>query len=146
MAQTIQLIPSTVTPEYLEKVCSVNQVPEVLGLRFSEVGPDFIKGTLTVDHRHLRPGGIMNGGISLVIIETLGSVASFCTLNSEKQNALGIQVTANHLRIANPGDVITGTATPIHIGKTTHIWDVNIENQNKKLISSGRITMLITEK
>ena len=138
------LFPETLTPAYLDQVCTQNQLPGVLGFHFTAVGKDFISGSLKVDQRHTRPGGIMNGGISLVIIETLGSVASFCTLNPKTQNALGIQVNANHLGISRPGDVLTGTAKPIHVGKSTHIWEVDIRNQDQKLISTGRITMLIT--
>ena len=146
MNPTQSLFPESITPQSLEVICSRNQLPEAIGFQFTEVGKNFLKGSLTVDHRHLRPGNIMNGGISLMIIETLGSVASFCTLNTEIENALGIHVNANHLSIARPGDQLTAIATAIHLGKTTHLWEVNIVNQNQKPVSSGRITMLITRK
>lgn len=121
------------------------QLPENFGIDIVEVGENYIVGSLTVDERHLRPGNIMNGGVSLVLIETIGSFSSQLFLNQEKQNAFGIQVSANHISVARPGDLLTAKSNPIHIGKTTHIWDVNITNQNGKLISNGKITMLVTE-
>lgn len=122
-----------------------NQLPEKFGLEIIEVGDDFMTGKLTVDERHLRPGNIMNGGVSLVLIETLGSFSSYLYINPETQNAFGLQVSANHISIARPGDVLYAKSSAVHLGRTTQIWDVNITNQNGKLVSSGRITMLITE-
>ena len=121
------------------------QLPETLGLDILEVGEDSMTGQLIVDHRHLRPGNIMNGGVSLVLIETMGSFSSHLYIDTKKQNAFGIQVSANHLTIARPGDVLTAKSSAVHIGRTTQIWDVNITNQMGKLVSSGRITMLVTE-
>ena len=122
------------------------QLPESFGIQIKELGEDYVIGELTVDERHLRPGKIMNGGVSLVLIETIGSFSSYLYLNRETQNAFGIQVSANHLAIARPGDVLSARSQKIHVGKTTQIWDVHITNQDQKLISSGRITMLVTEK
>ena len=121
------------------------QLPEAFGLDIVEVGEDFMAGQLTVDERHLRPGNIMNGGVSLVLIETLGSFSTHLYIDPIKQNAFGIQVSANHLSVARPGDVLTARSKAIHIGKTTHVWDVNITNQKGKIVSTGRITMLVTE-
>lgn len=121
------------------------QLPEAFGIEIVDVGEDYMVGRLTVDERHLRPGNIMNGGVSLVLIETLGSFSSYLYIDPEKQNAFGIQVSANHLSIARPGDVLTAKSSPVHIGRTTQIWDVNITNQKNKIVSSGRITMLVTE-
>lgn len=118
---------------------------ETLGIDFTEIGADSVKACVTVDTRHLRPGGIMNGGVSLAIIETVASVAARCTLAGAAKNSLGIEVSANHLHVAKPGDRLTATARPIHVGKSTHLWEVNIVNQNQKLVSSGRITLLIVD-
>lgn len=122
------------------------QLPENFGIDIVEVGENFIVGELTVDERHLRPGKIMNGGVSLVLIETIGSLSSQLFLNHEDQNAFGIQVSANHISIAKPGDKLRAKSIAVHIGKTTQIWDVNITNQTGKLVSTGKITMLITDK
>ena len=138
-------IPSSVTLDSLNAFFVKNQLPESFGLQFTEVGKDFIKGALVVDERHLRPGRIMNGGVSLVLIETLGSMSAACLVDIEKQNPLGIQVSANHLAIAYPGDTVTATSKPIHVGKTTHIWEVTITNQHDKVLCSGRITLLIAD-
>jgi 1,4-dihydroxy-2-naphthoyl-CoA hydrolase len=121
-----------------------NQLPEALGIDFTEVSETSLTGTLTVDERHLRPGKIMNGGISLVLIETIGSMSSYLLIDPEKQNAFGIQVSANHISIARPGDVLSAKSIAIHIGRSTHIWDVLITNQLGKTVSSGRITMMVT--
>lgn len=129
----------------LKKIGIDNQLPEAFGIDVTLIEKDSITATLTVDHRHLRPGNIMNGGVSLVLIETVGSFSSYLKIDPSKQNAFGIQVSANHLSIARPGDVLTAKSTAVHLGKTTQIWDVNISNQNGKLVSSGRITMLVTD-
>lgn len=121
------------------------QLPENFGIDIIEVGENFIVGELKVDDRHLRPGNIMNGGVSLVLIETIGSFSSQLFINQEQHNAFGIQVSANHISIARPGDVLTAKSSPVHIGKTTQIWDVNITNQLGKLVSTGKITMLVTD-
>jgi 1,4-dihydroxy-2-naphthoyl-CoA hydrolase len=131
--------------EKIKEYSIKGQLPEAFGIEIVEVSEDSMTGKLTVDERHLRPGNIMNGGVSLVLIETLGSFSSYLHIDPEKQNAFGIQVSANHLSIAKPGDVLLAKSSPVHIGKTTQIWDVNITNQRNKLVSSGRITMLITE-
>ena len=134
-----------ITIEQIQEHSIKNQLPEKFGLEIIEVGEDFMTGKLTVDERHLRPGNIMNGGVSLVLIETLGSFSSYLYINPEAQNAFGIQVSANHISIAKPGDILFAKSKAIHIGRTTQIWDVHITNQLGKLVSSGRITMLITE-
>ena len=138
--------PQTVTVESLNERFLKDQLPESFGIRFSEVGKDFLRATLTVDERHLRPGKIMNGGVSLVLLETVGSTSGACLLDPETENALGIQVNANHLAIANPGDVITATSKAIHIGKSTHLWEVDVTNQEGKLVSTGRITLMIVKR
>jgi 1,4-dihydroxy-2-naphthoyl-CoA hydrolase len=134
-----------ITIEQIRQHSIKNQLPEKFGLEIIEVGDDFMIGKLTVDERHLRPGNIMNGGVSLVLIETLGSFSSYLYINPETQNAFGIQVSANHISIAKPGDILFAKSSVIHIGRTTQIWDVHITNQKGKLVSSGRITMLITD-
>lgn len=128
-----------------QRIFIKDQLPESFGISITAVEKDSVVGTLTVDHRHLRPGNIMNGGVSLVLLETMGSISTCLYLDPEKYNAFGIQVSANHLAVARPGDVLTARSTPVHVGRTTQIWDVNITNQKGRLVSSGRITMLVTE-
>ncbi len=135
-------IPASITAELLEKHYRGN-VSDQFGIHFTNVGPDFVEGTMKVDERQRRTGGIMNGGVSLLLVETFGSVGACCMIDYPKQNALGIQVSANHLGIAKSGDTLTVIARPVHTGKTTHVWNVEIKNQAGKPISSGRITLLI---
>ena len=130
-----------ITLQYVQTAFSVSNS---FGLQFVEVRKDSILGQLTIDERHLRPGGILNGGISLLIIETLGSVSACCAIDFDMNNALGLQVSANHLGIAKRGDQLTALSKPVHIGRSTHIWEVNIENQSQKAICTGRITLMIT--
>ncbi|MCM2349006.1 MAG: PaaI family thioesterase [Bacteriovoracaceae bacterium] len=134
------------TLEEIKRDFTSGQLPESFGIEVVELGEDYVTGVLTVDSRHLRPGNIMNGGVSLVLIETMGSISSCLYLDMKKQNSFGIQVNANHISVAKPGDILTARSKAIHIGKTTQIWDVTISNQNGKLVSSGRITMLVTDR
>jgi 1,4-dihydroxy-2-naphthoyl-CoA hydrolase len=134
-----------ITLEEIKQVFYKNQLPETFGIDITLVEKDSITGTLLVDERHLRPGGIMNGGVSMVLVETLGSVSSCLFLDINQKNAFGIQISANHLATAKKGDLLTAKSQVVHIGRTTHVWDVIISNQNKKLVCSGRITMLITD-
>ena len=121
------------------------QLPESFGIDITAVEQNSVTGSLTVDERHLRPGNIMNGGVSLVLLETMGSISTCLYIDPAKFNAFGIQVNANHISVARPGDILSARSEPVHIGKTTQVWDVNITNQKGKLVSSGRITMLVTE-
>lgn len=127
------------------KIFIKNQLPESFGIDITSVEKDSVTGTLTVDERHLRPGNIMNGGVSLVLLETMGSISTCLYIDPKQFNAFGIQVSANHLSVARPGDVLTARSRPVHVGRTTQVWDVEITNQKGKLVSSGRITMLVTE-
>ncbi len=123
-----------------------NEFAATIGLKFTELGPDYLSGKVVIDDRHLRPGAIMNGGVSLALIETVGSVAARCTIADQPKNTLGIQVSASHLQIARPGDELTATARPAHVGRSTQIWDVTIVNQLGKMVSTGRITLLVVDK
>ena len=117
---------------------------QAFGIELLDFRDNIIKMSLKVDSRHLRPGGIMNGGVSLLVVETTASISSYLMLDTQKQNAFGIQVNANHIGVVKPGDVITATSSAVHLGRTTHIWDVSLINQNEKLVCSGRVTLLVT--
>ncbi|MFZ4713224.1 MAG: PaaI family thioesterase [Bacteriovoracaceae bacterium] len=135
-----------ITLDYLQRTFTEGCLPQTFGIQFSELKNNTLSAELTVDDRHIRPGGIANGGVFLILIETVGSAASSCAIDFEKNNTLGINVTANHLRSAAKGDKLTATAKPVHVGRSTHLWEVDIVNQNGQLISSGRITMMIIPK
>lgn len=114
-----------------------------LGIEFTEIGTDYVTARMPVDRRTHQPFGILHGGASVVLAETLGSIASFlCIPDSANQNAVGLEINANHLRPVKSGYVY-GTVRPIHIGRTTHIWDIRISNEENKLVCISRLTVAI---
>lgn len=116
-----------------------------IGISFSEVGPDFLKATMPVDHRTKQPYGLLHGGASCVLAETLGSVASALVIDPDRFICVGLEINANHVRSARSG-VVTGTCTPIHIGASTHVWDIKIHDEREKLICVSRLTVAILKK
>ncbi len=116
-----------------------------IGIEFTEVGDDFLSATMPVDHRTKQPMGLLHGGANVVLAETLGSLASSLTLDLEKQTCVGLEINANHLKAVKEG-FVKGTAKPIHLGKTTQVWEIKIENQSGQLCCISRITMAILTK
>ncbi len=112
-----------------------------MGIEFTKFGPDFICATMPVDHRTVQPMGILHGGASVVLAETLGSVASFLALDSDHYS-VGLEISANHLKQVRTG-LVTGTVRPVHLGRTTHVWDITIENAAKEKICVSRLTMAV---
>lgn len=112
-----------------------------LGIEFLEKGDDFLSATMPVDKKTVQPMGILHGGASVVLAETLGSAASYMTMD-ESHYSVGLEVKANHLKSASNGSV-TGTARPVHLGRTTQVWDISIENENAELICVSRLTMAV---
>jgi 1,4-dihydroxy-2-naphthoyl-CoA hydrolase len=116
-----------------------------LGIEFVEIGEDFVSARMPVDHRTKQPFGILHGGASVVLAESLGSMASVMVLDDmEKQRAVGLEINANHIRSVSSGWVY-GKATPIHIGRTTHIWDIRITSEEQKLVCVVRLTVAIID-
>lgn len=118
---------------------------ETLDIRFTETGKDFIKATMPVDHRTHQPYGLLHGGASCVLAETLGSIASAHVIDPEKFICVGIEINANHIRSVRSG-LVTGITTPIHIGASTHVWDIKIYDEREKLICISRLTVAILKK
>jgi len=112
-----------------------------LGIEFLEVGEDFIRGRVLVDARTRQPYGILHGGVSVVLAETLGSSAAVCAC-PPGYRAVGLDINANHLRSVSSGWV-TGTAKPIHIGRTTHVWQIELVNEEGKMTCISRLTAAI---
>ncbi|MCE7059131.1 hotdog fold thioesterase [Dyadobacter sp. CY343] len=132
----------TATIEQLKSL-SENTIAGHIGIEFIEVGPDFVTARMPVDKRTHQPFGILHGGASVVLAETLGSIASFLTLpDSDEKHAVGLEINANHLRPVIEGFVY-GTVRSIHLGKTTHIWDIRITNEQDKLVCISRLTVAI---
>ena len=118
---------------------------EHIGIRIIELGDDFIKGTMPVDHRTVQPMGILHGGASVTLAETLGSMAAGLVIDEHRKFCVGIDINANHIRAASQGSV-TGTARPLHLGSSTHVWAIEITDENSRLICISRLTMAILEK
>ena len=121
---------------------SKNTMVEHLGIEYVKIGDDFISATMPVDHRTHQPDGLLHGGASVALAETLGSVAANLCIDRAKKMSVGLEINANHVRSAKQGTV-TGIARPIHIGNSTHIWDIRILNEKKHLVSVIRLTMAV---
>ena len=115
---------------------------EHLGFEWGEVGPDFLTGSLPVDHRTKQPYGLLHGGASCVLAETLGSVASAMVVDQTKFICVGMEINANHVRSARQGKVI-GKVTPLHLGSSSHVWDIRIHDEAGKLICVSRLTVAV---
>lgn len=115
---------------------------EWLGLEFIELGPDFIRASMPVDHRTKQPFGLLHGGASCVLAETLGSVGSALLVDPARYYCVGLEINANHIRSAREGRVI-GKASPIHIGGKTHVWDIRIIDEAEKLVCVSRLTVAV---
>lgn len=122
-----------------------NTIGELLDIRFTEVGPDFLKATMPVDHRTHQPYGLLHGGASCVLAETIGSVASAKVIDPKKFICVGIEINANHVRSVRNG-LVTGITTPIHIGASTHVWDIKIYDEREKLVCVSRLTVAVLKK
>ena len=118
---------------------------EHLGFEWVEIGNDFLKAKMPVDHRTIQPYGLLRGGASCVLAETIGSVASHLVIDPSKFYCVGIEINANHIRSAKEGFVY-GTCSPLHIGSSTHVWDIRITNEEEKLICISRLTVAIMKK
>ncbi|MEN9538476.1 MAG: hypothetical protein RLZZ126_711 [Pseudomonadota bacterium] len=115
--------------------------PEALGLEFLEVGPDYLKGRVPVDSRTRQPYGILHGGVSVVLAETLGSCAASAAV-PPGYRVVGLDINANHIRAAREGWV-TGTARPVHVGRSTQVWQIDMVNDAGELTCVSRITMAV---
>lgn len=115
---------------------------EHLGIEWEELGPDFIKASMPVDHRTKQPYGLLHGGASVALAETLGSVGAALSVDAGKFIAVGMEINANHIRSAREGRV-TGITRPIHRGASTQVWEIRIEDDLGKLVCISRLTVAI---
>lgn len=114
----------------------------VLGIHFTDIGDDYIKGTMPVDTRTHQPFGILHGGASVVLAESLGSFAANYCVDAQKFYCVGLDINANHLRSVRSG-LVTGTARPIHLGKSTQVWEIKINDDADKSVCVSRLTMAV---
>lgn len=122
----------------------LNTLAEHLDIKFIGIGDDYLKATMPVDHRTKQPIGLLHGGASCVLAETIGSTAANYAVD-EKYYCVGLDINANHMQAAHQG-LVTGITRPLHIGKTTHVWQIEIFNETNKMICISRLTMMVIEK
>jgi 1,4-dihydroxy-2-naphthoyl-CoA hydrolase len=113
-----------------------------LGMEWTAIGDDYLQISMPINERTTQPYGIMHGGASCALAETVGSVASALVIDLEKFYCVGLEINANHLRSVTHGTV-SGISTPLHLGKTTHVWDIKIYDEGKKLVCVSRLTVAI---
>ncbi len=128
----------------LNKMSAQTMVAHI-GIEFTHIGVDHIEAKMPVDHRTHQPLGLLHGGASVALAETLGSVAATCCIDMNTQYCVGLEINANHIKSVKSGFVY-GTAKPIHIGKKTHVWEIRITNEAKEIICISRITMAIIDR
>ncbi|OIQ96002.1 esterase YdiI [mine drainage metagenome] len=122
-----------------------NNLGEHLGILFTEIGDNYLKATMPVDHRTTQPYGLLHGGASVALAETLGSVASALVIDTDKNICVGLEINANHVRGVKSG-IVKGIVTPIHIGASTHVWEIKIFDDKEKLICVSRLTVAVLQK
>ena len=116
-----------------------------LGIEFTEVGPDYVCAKMPVDERTRQPMGLLHGGASVALAETLGSIAAYCTIDPDKQYCVGLDINANHVRAVSDGFVY-GKATPLHLGRSTQVWEIRITDEAGKLVCISRLTMSVLDR
>lgn len=135
---------SNFTPEILNDRPK-NHMGAFLDIQFTEVTDDTLSATMPVDERTHQPAGILHGGASVVLAETLGSIASYMVIDPDKYQAVGLEINANHLRPVKSG-LVTGICKPLHIGAKTHVWEIKIYNDKGKMNCVSRLTVAILNK
>lgn len=118
---------------------------EFLDMRWVEMGPDFISMSMPVDERTKQPYGLLHGGASCALAETVGSIASHCVIDPSQKSCVGLEINANHIKGVRSGRVIA-TASPLHLGSTTHVWDIRIRDEAGSLVCISRLTVAILKR
>ncbi|MCU0422226.1 MAG: hotdog fold thioesterase [Bacteroidia bacterium] len=125
---------------------NANTMADFIGIETVEIGPDYLVARMPIDYRTVQPLRIVNGGAYCVLAETVGSMAANLAVDRTKYVAIGLDINANHIRSAHEGNgYVYGTAKPIHIGRTTQVWEIKITDQRGKLNCISRLTMAVIE-
>ncbi|QHT67028.1 hotdog fold thioesterase [Rhodocytophaga rosea] len=132
------------TLEQLQNI-GKNTLSEHLGMEFTEIGTDYLCGKMPVDNRTKQPFGLLHGGASVALAETLGSLAAHLSVDTSKQFCVGLEINANHIKGVSSG-FVHGKATAIHLGRQTHVWEIRITNDAGQLVCISRITMAVLDK
>ena len=122
-----------------------NTAVEQLGIVITEIGDDYLMGTMPVDQRTIQPMGLLHGGASVLFAESLGSIAANYCVQRDNYFCVGMEINANHIRGVRDG-VVTGIARPLHLGGTTQVWEIKITNQQDQLVCMARLTMAVVKK
>ena len=130
--------------DVLQKM-SENTMCSHLGMEFTEIGDDFLVARMPVDQRTKQPAGLLHGGASAALAETLGSIASALCLPDNKRMPVGIEINANHLKSATSG-FVTGKVVPIRVGQSLHVWNIEIHNDKNDLVCVSRLTVMVVDK
>ena len=132
------------TPVTLDRFNALNgdTMMQTIGIVFTEVGDDFLRATMPVDARTHQPYGLLHGGASVALAETLGSAAGMMLVDPAREIVVGIEINANHLRGVKSG-IVTGTARALHIGRSTQVWEIRIANEDGALVCISRLTMAV---
>ncbi len=138
------MIDPNIKLEDVKNFSEVNMISH-LGIEIIDVGKDFIEARMPVDQRTKQPFGIMHGGASVTLAETLGSLAASLVVEKDNKHAVGIEVNSNHLKAMREGFVY-GRTTPIHLGRSTHVWEIRIQNEKKELVNISRLTLAIVDR
>ena len=138
------MFPKGITPEGLNEF-SVNTLVSHIDIEFTEVGEDYLIAKMPVSEKTKQPMGLLHGGASVALAETLGSVAASLIVTPKGQFAVGLEINANHIKSAREGYVY-GKAVPLHVGRSTHLWEIRITNEAGELVAISKITMAILDK
>lgn len=124
---------------------SKNTMAERIGIEFTAIGPDYLEAKMPVDPRTHQPFGLLHGGASVALAETMGSVAATCCVDVTRQFCVGLEINANHIRGVREG-YVKGITRPVHIGKKTQVWEIHILNEKEELVCISRITLAVLDK
>jgi 1,4-dihydroxy-2-naphthoyl-CoA hydrolase len=127
------------------QVHSRNTLVDTIGIRVTEIGPDYVRATMPVSPRTHQPTGVLHGGASVALAETVGSLAANLCVDQARYVCLGQEINANHLRPVSSG-IVTATARPFHIGKRSHVWGIEIRDEQEKLVCVSRLTMAVVDR
>jgi 1,4-dihydroxy-2-naphthoyl-CoA hydrolase len=119
---------------------------EHIGIIITELGSDYLIGTMPVDRHTIQPMGILHGGASIALAETLGSIAANLVVDPLKYYCVGLDINGNHIRSVKDGESVTGIASPLHLGKSTQVWEIRLESEESKLVCISRLTMAVLER
>jgi 1,4-dihydroxy-2-naphthoyl-CoA hydrolase len=134
----------TVTPAELTAI-GAKSMPGYLGIVITEIGADFIRATMPVNARTHQPFGLLHGGASVALAETLGSMGSMLCVDEERFTVVGQEINANHIRGMVSG-LVTATARPYHLGRSSHVWHIELRDENDKLVCVSRLTIAVVER